>query len=63
MGVVCHPKDQGGLDVHDLEVKNKVMLGKWLAILLTEDGVWQNLLRRNYIGSNDFSGYLEIWRF
>jgi hypothetical protein len=58
MDVVCHPKDQRGFDVHDLEVKNKVLLGKWQAILLTEDGVWQNLLRRNYIGSNDFSGYL-----
>jgi hypothetical protein len=48
--VVCHPRDQGGLDVHDLEVKNKALLGKWLAMLLTEDVVWQNLLRRKYIG-------------
>jgi hypothetical protein len=28
--VICGPKDQGGLGVHDLEVKNSVLLGKWL---------------------------------
>jgi hypothetical protein len=37
--VICHPKDQRGLSVHDLEVKNRALLGKWLARLLTEDGV------------------------
>jgi hypothetical protein len=49
--VVCRPKDQGGLGVHDLEVKNSALLGKWLFKLLTEDGVWQTLLKRKYIGS------------
>jgi hypothetical protein len=53
--VVCRPKDQGGLGVHDLEVKNRALLGKWLARLLTEDGVWQNLLRRKYVGSKAIS--------
>jgi hypothetical protein len=28
-----------GLGVHDLEVKNSALLGKWLFKLLTEDGV------------------------
>jgi hypothetical protein len=44
--VVCRPKDHRGLGVHDLEVKNSALLGKWLFKLLTEDGVWQTLLRR-----------------
>jgi hypothetical protein len=50
--VVCRPKDQGGLGVHDPEVKNKALLGKWLARLLTEEGRWQQLLRRKYVGSS-----------
>jgi hypothetical protein len=58
--VVCRPKDQGGLGVHDLEVKNRALLGKWLARLLTEDGVWQNLLRRKYVGSKAISQV--IWK-
>jgi hypothetical protein len=36
--VVCRPKDQGGLGVHDLQVKNTALLCKWLFKLLTEDG-------------------------
>jgi hypothetical protein len=49
--VVYRPKDQGGLGVHDLEVKNLALLGKWLLKLLTENDVWQILLKRKYIGS------------
>jgi hypothetical protein len=36
--VVFRPKDQGGLGIQDLEVKNIALLGKWLFRLLTEDG-------------------------
>ena len=53
--IVCRPKDQGGLGIHDLEVKNRALLGKWLFKLLTEDGVWQTILRRKYIGSKALS--------
>jgi hypothetical protein len=49
--IVCRPKDQGGLGIHDLEAKNTALLGKWLFKLINEDGVWQTLLRRKYIGS------------
>ena len=45
----------GGLGIHDLEIKNKALLGKWLYKLLTEEGVWQILLRRKYIGSKALS--------
>ena len=53
--VVCRPKDQGGLGISDLQVKNSALLGKWLFKLLSEDGVWQTLLRRKYIGSKALS--------
>ena len=52
---MCLPNDYGGLGIHDLEVKNRALLGKWLFKLLTEDGVCQTLLRRKYIGSNALS--------
>jgi hypothetical protein len=53
--VVCRPKDQGGLGVHHLEVKNRALLGKWLAGLLMEDGVWHQLLQKKYVGSKAIS--------
>jgi hypothetical protein len=37
--VVRTPKEQGGLSVHDLQVKNCALLGKWLFKLLSKDGV------------------------
>jgi hypothetical protein len=53
--VVCSPKDQGGLGIGDLEVKNIALLGKWLFKLLTEEGTWQTILKRKYIGKKDLS--------
>jgi hypothetical protein len=41
----------GGLGVHDLQVKNSALLGKWLFKLLTKDGVRQTLLTEKYVGS------------
>jgi hypothetical protein len=54
---VCSPKDQGGLDIHDLEVK-KYRLGKWLFKQLTEEGTWQTILKRKYIGPKALSQVL-----
>jgi hypothetical protein len=56
--VICRPKDQGRLGVHDLEVKNRAPPGKWLARLITEDGVWQNKVCRL---KGDITGDLETW--
>jgi hypothetical protein len=56
--VVCRPKDMGGLGVHDLEVKNSALLGKWLFKLLTENGIWQTMVRRKYIGEKALSQIL-----
>ena len=53
--VVCRPKDQGGLGIRDLEVKNRALLGKSIFKLLSEQGVWQTLLRRKYVGSQALS--------
>jgi hypothetical protein len=53
--VVCCPKDQGGLGIHDLSVKNSALLGKWLFKLLTEEGTWQTILKRKYIGQKALS--------
>ena len=53
--MVCRPKDQGGLGVHELEIKNRALLGKWIFKILSEEGVWQTLLRRKYVGSNALS--------
>jgi hypothetical protein len=43
------------LGIHDLEVKNRALLGKWLFRLLSKDGVWKTLLRRKYVGSKAIS--------
>jgi hypothetical protein len=53
--VVCTPKEQGGLGIHDLQVKNTALLGKWLFKLLTKDGIWQTLLKQKYVGSKALS--------
>ena len=58
--VVCRPRDQGGLGIHDLEIKNRALLGKWLFKLLYEEGLWQTLLRRKYVGSKAVSQV--VWK-
>ena len=47
--VVCTPKDQGGLEVLNLDVHNKCLLSKWLFKLMNGDGFWQQLLRNKYL--------------
>jgi hypothetical protein len=53
--IVCRPKDQGGLGVEDLELKNKSLLSKWLFKLMNEEGVWQELLFNKYIKDKTLS--------
>ena len=47
--IMCRPKDQGGLGIEVLEIKNKCLLSKWLFKLLNEEGVWQELIRNKYL--------------
>ena len=49
--ILCHPKDQGGLGVIDLEVQNKCLLSKWIVNLLNSEGTWQSLLRNKYLST------------
>ena len=56
--VVCRTKDQGGLGIHDLGVKNLALLGNWLFKLFSKEGVWKTLLRRKYVGPKTVSQIL-----
>jgi hypothetical protein len=55
MNCCWHHKDRGGLSIHDYEVKNTALLGKWLFKLLTKDGTWQTILKGKYVSSNALS--------
>jgi len=52
---MCRPRDQGGLGILDLEVQNKSLLSKWLFKLINEDRIWQQILKRKYLGSKTFA--------
>jgi hypothetical protein len=47
--IIYSPKDQGGLGIEVLDLKNKCLLRKWLFKLLTEEGMWQELLHNKYL--------------
>ena len=49
--ILCQPKDQGGLGIHNLELKNIALLSKWLYRMLIADGTWQQILRNKYLGT------------
>ena len=49
--ILCRPKEQGGLGIMDLKVRNKFFLSKWLFKLTNEDGIWQQILRNKYLKS------------
>ena len=49
--IVCQPKEQGGLGIQNMELKNIALLSKWLYRLLTTDGTWQQILRNKYLGT------------
>ena len=46
---VCQPRDQGGLGVTNLDIKNISLLCKWLWRLENEDGDWQEMIRAKYL--------------
>jgi hypothetical protein len=39
--IMWQPKEQGGLGIHNLELKNIALLSKWLYRMLTTEGTWQ----------------------
>jgi hypothetical protein len=54
--ILCQPKLQGGLGIHNLELQNNFLLSKWLFKLLNEDGLWQELLRNKYLKDKTLEG-------
>jgi hypothetical protein len=53
--IICRPKDQGGLGVEVLDIKNRCLLSKWLFKLLNEEGLWQELLHNKYLRTQTLS--------
>jgi hypothetical protein len=53
--IICRPRDQGGLGVEVLDLKNKSLLSKWLYKLFNEEGIWQELLTKKYLHSKTLS--------
>ena len=54
--IICRPKDQGGLGIENLEVKNRCLLSKWLYKLSVEtDATWAQILRNKYLQSKTLS--------
>jgi hypothetical protein len=54
--IICRPKDQGGLGIENLEVKNRCLLSKWLYKLSVEtDATWAQILRNKYLHSKTLS--------
>ena len=49
--VVCHPKDQGGLGLQDLKVKNRTFLGKWIFKFLFEESISVQMCCLRLIGN------------
>jgi hypothetical protein len=58
-GIICRPKDQGGLGVLNLELQNKCLLSKWIFTLINSDGAWQQLIRNTYLGSKTLTQVMK----
>jgi hypothetical protein len=52
-GLVCQPREQGGLQIQNLDLQNKWL--EWLYKLCNEDGMWQELLRNKYLKNKTLS--------
>ena len=54
--IICRPKDQGGLGIDNLEVKNRCLLSKWMYKLSVEtEATWAQILRSKYLQSKTLS--------
>ncbi|WVZ55695.1 hypothetical protein U9M48_006322, partial [Paspalum notatum var. saurae] len=52
-GLLCLPKEQGGLGILNLEAQNTCLLSKWLYKLINEDRI--QLLRKKYLKNKTIS--------
>jgi hypothetical protein len=53
--IICRPKDQGGLGIEVLEIKNLCLLRKWLDKLIKQERLWQELLHNKYLNNKTLS--------
>jgi hypothetical protein len=53
--ILCQPRDQGGMWIHNLDIQNKCLLCKLLFKLCNEDGLWQEHLRNKYLKGQSLS--------
>ena len=54
--IIYTPKDQGGLGIENLEVKNRCLLSKWLYRPSVEnEGMWVQILRNKYLQSKSLA--------
>ena len=54
--IICQPKDQRGLGIKNLEVKNRCLLSKWLYKLSVEsEATWVQILHNKYLYSKTLS--------
>jgi hypothetical protein len=53
--IICRPKDQGGLGIEVLDIKNSCLLSKWMFKLLNENGMWQELIHNKYLKTKTLS--------
>ena len=53
--ILSTPKCVGGLGITNLEFQNICLLSKWLFKLLNEEGMWQTILKRKYLGNKVLS--------
>jgi hypothetical protein len=53
--VICRPKDQVGLGIEVLEIRNLCLLSKWLDKFINSEGAWQELLHNKYLYNKTLS--------
>ena len=46
---ICKSKKKGGLRIKDIRKMNVNLLSKWLWILETESGIWQEIIKYKYL--------------
>jgi hypothetical protein len=60
---LCQPKEQGGLEIQNLDLQNKCLLSKWFFKLCNEAGTWQELIRNKYLKNKTLSQFEKKNRF
>jgi hypothetical protein len=53
--MICRPKDQGGLGIEVLDIKNSCLLSKWLFKIINEEGMWQELICNKYLKNKNLA--------